>query len=478
MIGWLTAIILLLLLYCAQPAVIVWIERRLPAKAVAWIVLSLAVPVLGFAGYWLVGRSRRVKEGQAVSREYEQAAERLSICAAGPGELGQAGLLEQEQLLRLLRVSSGRPVTLGNQVKVLTNGRETFASILEEMKKANHHIHLDYYTIRDDGIGREFLDILTAKAEAGVEVRVLYDGIGSVKLSKRYVRELKRSGVQASCFSPPGAALLNRLLNSRNHSKIAVIDGRVGFVGGINIGDEYLGKDKKLGFWRDTQLRLEGDAVYFLQELFMKDWELAVKERLPVNAGYMPEHDPDEALQEPVLIVSSGPDRSGEPILETAFAAVKAARTSVYISTPYFIPDESLLAVLGSAAKSGVDVRLIIPGIPDTKLVLRATLSFVERMLEAGVRVYRYQKGFIHAKVMIVDELLAVVGTANMDMRSFHSNFEQNAVLFDAGTIKHLKRDYEQDLLDSRELDLEGFRQRPKKEKAAEAAARLLSPLL
>jgi Phosphatidylserine/phosphatidylglycerophosphate/cardiolipin synthases and related enzymes len=478
MIGWLTVMIILLLLYSAQPAVILWIERRTPAKAAAWILLALAVPVLGFAGYWMIGRSRRVKAGRDASREFEQAAERLSICAASPGELGHAGMLEQKQLLQLLRVCSGRPVTLGNQVKVLTNGRETFASILEEMEQAKHHIHLDYYTIRDDGIGRKFLNILTAKAKAGIEVRVLYDGIGSINLGKRYIRELKQSGVQVSCFLPARVALLKRLLNSRNHSKIAVIDGRVGFVGGINIGDEYLGKDKRLGFWRDTQLRLEGDSVYFLQELFMKDWELAAKERLPVHAGYMPEHDPDDASQEPVLIVSSGPDRRGEPILETAFAAVKVARSSVYISTPYFIPDESLLAVLGSAAKSGVDVRLIIPGLADTQLVLWATLSFVERMLEAGVRVYRYQKGFIHAKVMIVDDLLAVVGTANMDMRSFHSNFEQNAVLFDPGTIEHLKQDYEQDLLDSRELEAVDFRQRPRREKAAEAAARLLSPLL
>lgn len=419
-----------------------------------------------------------MKAGRETSGEYEKAAERLSACAGSPGELGNPAMAEQEQLLRLLQKCSGRPVTLGNQVKVLTNGQETFASILHEIEQARHHIHLDYYTIRDDGIGRKFLKLLTAKAKAGIEVRVLYDGIGSVNLSKRYVQELKQSGVQVNCFLPAGTALLQRLLNRRNHSKIAVIDGKVGFVGGINIGDEYLGKDKKLGFWRDTQLRLEGDAVYFLQELFMKDWEIAANERLPVHAAYMPEHDPDDCLPEPVLIVSSGPDRSGEPILETAFAAVKAAKTSVSISTPYFIPDESLLAVLGNAAKSGVDVRLIIPGIGDTQLVLWATLSYVERMLEAGVRVYRYEKGFIHAKVMIVDDLLAVVGTANMDMRSFHSNFEQNAVLFDLATIKHLKQDFEQDLLDSRELDLDGFRRRRKKEKAAEAAARLLSPLL
>ncbi|GLX66014.1 cardiolipin synthase [Paenibacillus glycanilyticus] len=478
MIGWFIAIIVFLLLYSAQSVAIVWIERRLPAKATAWVFISLAVPVLGFACYWMIGRSRRVHAGRNISREYEQAAERLSICAESVGELGQTGMLQRDQLLGLLRVCSGRPVTLGNQVKVLTNGRETFASILEEMERASHHIHLDYYTIRDDEIGRKFLHVLTAKAKAGIEVRVLYDGIGSVHLSKRYVSELKQSGARVECFLPAGTALFKRLLNSRNHSKIAVIDGKVGFVGGINIGDEYLGKDKRLGFWRDTQLRLEGDAVYFLQELFMKDWELAAKERLPVNAGYMPEHDPDEALQEPVLIVSSGPDRSGEPILETAFASVTAATTSISISTPYFIPDESLLAALGSAAKSGVDVRLIIPGIADTQLVLWATLSFVERMLAAGVRVYRYQKGFIHAKVMIVDDLLAIVGTANMDMRSFHSNFEQNAVLFDHGTISRLKQDFEQDLLDSRELDLESFRQRQAKEKAAEAAARLLAPLL
>lgn len=478
MIGFLCAIILLLLVYSVQPAIILFLERRVPAKTIAWIVLSLAVPFLGFIGYLMIGRSKRVKAGQEISKEYEQAAERLSCSVGSIGELGNTGMLEQEQLLRLLNVCSGRPVTLGNQVKVLTNGKETFAAILHAIEQARHHIHLDYYTIRDDGIGQQFLTLLTAKAKAGIEVRVLYDGIGSVHLSKRYIKELQQAGVQVSCFLPARAALFKRLLNSRNHSKIAVIDGRIGFVGGINIGDEYLGKDERLGFWRDTQLQLEGDSVYFLQELFMKDWELAAKELLPVHAGYMPEHDPDDAMQEPVLIVSSGPDRSGEPILEAAFAAVKAAKSSVYISTPYFIPDESLLAALGNAAKSGVDVRLIIPGIADTQLVLWATLSFIERMLEAGVRVYRYQKGFIHAKVLIVDGLLAIVGTANMDMRSFHSNFEQNAVLFNQQTIEQLRQDYEQDLLDSLELDLQSFSMRAKRQKAAEAAARLLSPLL
>ncbi|MGO4107627.1 cardiolipin synthase [Paenibacillus sp. YAF4_2] len=478
MIGFLTAIILLLLIYSAQPAIILLLERRVPAKAIAWIALSLAVPFLGFIGYWMIGRSKRVKAGQDISREYEQAAERLSSSVNSIGELDNIGMLVQEQLLQLLNECSGRPITLGNQVKVLTNGKETFAAILHAIEQARHHIHLDYYTIRDDGIGKQFLTLLIEKANAGIEVRVLYDGIGSVHLSKRYIKELKQAGVQVSCFLPARVALFKRLLNSRNHSKIAVIDGRVGFVGGINIGDEYLGKDERLGFWRDTQLQLKGDSVYFLQELFMKDWELAAKERLPVHAGYMPEHDLEDTVQEPVLIVSSGPDRSGEPILETAFAAVKAAKSSVYISTPYFIPDESLLSALGNAAKSGVDVRLIIPGIADTQVVLWATLSFIERMLEAGIRVYRYQKGFIHAKVMIVDNLLAVVGTANMDMRSFHSNFEQNAVLFNQQTIDQLRQDYEQDLLDSLELDLPSFSMRSRRQKAAEAAAHLFSPLL
>jgi cardiolipin synthase len=281
--------------------------------------------------------------------------------------------------------------------------------------------------------------------------------------------------VKAHCFLPPRIAFFDKRMNYRNHRKIVVVDGAIGFVGGFNIGDEYLGLDPKLGFWRDTHLQFKGDAVGILQEVFLQDWWFTAKERL-AYPEYLPERGCTGTEQ--VLIVPSGPNADTEPVLESTFAAIAAAKSRIYMETPYFIPDRSLAMGLRTAALSGVDVRLVIPYVCDTKLVMHATLSYVEELLKAGVRVYRYKKGFMHAKVLLVDDLLACVGTANLDMRSFFSNFELNALLFDEGAIKRLEGDFEQDLRDSEELELSRFKQRPRRQKAWEAGARLLAPLL
>lgn len=473
---WLLGIVAILILYLTQVIVILLGQRRKPRKLAAWLCLSLSFPVIGFIGYLFIGRSFGLRSHtHGFERSHLQLASAKAAIADHPEDIGNDEFAAQHKLFRLLTMLPSQVITLRNRVIVLMNGEETFAAIERAISKAQHHIHMDYYTIRDDGIGRSFLKLLVEKARAGIEVRVMYDGIGSIQLSDRYVEELKAAGAQVSCFLPPRIAFYDKLLNNRNHSKITVVDGVIGFLGGINIGDEYLGKDQKLGFWRDTHLQLEGDAVYYLQELFMKDWAFSTHELLP-NMPYMPAHQIE--AKEAVVIISGGPDRTGDPILETAFAVVTAAESRIDIATPYFIPDEGLLMALRAAAMSGVVVRMIIPGIGDTQLVLWATLSYVERLLEAGVQVYRYQKGFIHSKVMLIDEMLATVGTANMDMRSFYSNFEQNAVLFDSNTIQQLRRNFEQDLLDSVQLELDSFRHRPMRQKAAEAAAQLLSPLL
>ncbi|MFF2091727.1 cardiolipin synthase [Paenibacillus sp. NPDC058174] len=478
MTGWLTAAAVFFFGLIIQLVIIIVLERKRPAKLAAWLTISLLLPYAGFMARLILGRTitGRVKRLLPYESQGWLKARNSSLCAQQASDAGNANFAGEKKLYTLLTAEPGQQITLRNRTKVLTNGEANYETILTSITNAKHHIHLDYYTIRDDEIGRRFLALLTKKANEGVEVRVLFDGVGSYRLSQSYVKQLKAGGVQAFCFLSFYQSIFKKLLNNRNHSKIAVIDGTVGFVGGMNIGDEYLGKEKKLGFWRDTQLQLEGDSVYWLQELFLKDWAFAAGERLNPS-GYMPPHAVSEA-EEAVLIVSSGPDRSGAPILETVFAAVSAAQSRIYLTTPYFIPDASLLAALCTAAKSGVDVRIIIPGIADTQLVLWATLSYVEPLLQSGVKVYRYRKGFIHAKVLLVDQMVAAVGTANMDMRSFHSNYEQNAMLFDEAVIARLDRDFAQDLLDSEQLALESFRQRPRVEKLKEAAAQLLSPLL
>lgn len=481
MAAWLGWLVAALLLYIALLAVIMLIEHRKPAQMTAWLLIALLIPYLGFFAYFMLGRDFRIRR---MTRRFEKRIRYDSAAASSYSshnqihrieEVGNDQLAGQKNLFGLLSRLAPFAITTGNQSKVLTNGEATFEAILNALDKARHHIHLDYYTIRDDGIGRRFLRTLIRKAREGVEVRLVYDGIGSLHISENYLKELHAAGVHTSCFLPPRFAFYERRLNYRNHRKIAVVDGVVGFLGGINIGDEYLGKNKRLGFWRDTHLKLQGNAVHDLQKLFLNDWTFASKERLEIQK-YMPKHT--SAGKESVLIVPSEPGRNDQKILDVTFAAINAAKSRICISTPYFIPDPSLVMALRTAAQSGVDVHIIIPGIADTKLILLATLSYVQDMLDAGVKIYRYQKGFIHAKVMIIDRMLASIGTANMDMRSFYSNFELNALLFDTDAIDRLYTDFQDDLKQSRQVHAQQFTKRPWKQKAAESLIQMLSPLL
>ncbi len=471
---WLT--IAVLALYIVQLVAILLMEHRRPAFMSAWMFIAAVLPFTGFAAYLLIGRKtarrRDAIEHTAVCEKRMAHAASLAVI---DHDLPPRTAEDGERLRRLLAGLSPFPITARNRSKVLRDGEETFAAILKAMKRAKHHIHLDYYTIRADSVGDSFLRVLADKARKGVEVRVLYDGVGSWKLPKRYVDELRGAGAQVYCFAPPRMALLARRLNFRNHRKIVVVDGVTGFLGGINIGDEYIGLDPKLGYWRDTHLQLEGDAVYYLQELFMRDWSAAAGEELTDCSAYMPAHSVES--NERVLVVPGKPGFGERNISESMVGAIYSARQKIYAATPYFIPDPAMAAGLRLAARSGADVRLIVPGISDSKLVMLATLSHVRDMLEAGVRVYRYQKGFIHSKVLIVDSVAAAIGTANLDMRSFYSNYEAMAVLFDELMIKRLESDFMNDLRDSKEIGITSYEGRSIGRRAAEAAVRILSPL-
>jgi len=467
MVWWLAGVICVFALYVLQLAAILLLEHRRPAQMAAWMFIAIVLPFIGFIGYLLIATDftrRKLRRRLEHHGQGHKAAQLIIKEAADSLPLPN----------RLERLSQF-PATAGNRVKVLTDGKAAFAAMLAVLHKAERHIHLDYYTIRDDGVGRDFLEVLVQKAEHGVEVRIVYDGIGSLELTDRYILKLKAAGARIVPFLPPRVALLDRRLNYRNHRKILVVDGAVGFLGGINIGDEYIGGDKRLGFWRDTHLQLEGPSVSHLQELFIQDWAFAAKERLQLSlyAGTKTFES-----GEGVLIVPSSPGRSQRYIRDVIFSALSSAESRIFLTTPYYIPDPAIRMALRTAALSGIDVRLIIPGIADTKLVLLATLSYVQELLDAGVKVYRYEKGFIHAKVLIVDHTAASVGTANLDLRSLNSNFELNAVLFDRASIARLERDFLTDMRDSRILDRNRFAARPKAQKLKESLASLLSPLL
>ncbi|RAP75303.1 cardiolipin synthase [Paenibacillus montanisoli] len=473
-------VLIALLIFIFQIAMIIALEYRHPAKTVAWLLILFGLPVIGFAMYYFLAQDYRRRRDYRRSKTLNadapmrKALERCKL-VSGREDMHGKEFGGQDRFFHMLQRQADAPITSCNETKVLSDVEAAYEAIFRAIGEAKHHVHVEFYTIRHDSAGQRLKEALIRKAKEGAEVRVVVDGIGSVELGKAYVQELTRAGVKVRCFLPPRIAFFEKRMNFRNHRKIVVVDGLTGFVGGINIGDEYLGGNPKLGFWRDTHLQLRGDAVYFLQEVFMKDWWYTAKERLS-GPAYWPEHRCSGSEQ--VQIVHCGPGGMEDAILEVVYAAVAAARSRIYIETPYFIPDPGLAAALRTAAQSGVDVRLIIPYIPDTKLVLSATLSYAEDMLAAGVRVYRYRKGFMHAKVIIVDRLMASVGTANMDMRSFHSNFEINALLFDEKGIERLEADFFRDMEDSSEVDLAQFRKRPLRQKAGEAVARMLSPLL
>ncbi|WP_019006643.1 cardiolipin synthase [Cohnella laeviribosi] len=465
-------IILALLLMISQMAVVLINEYCRPQKAVAWLVLLYVFPLVGFVAYGFVAKeySRFHPANRKVNRTLAPLKEQIAKRCMRRMALEPVGPPGNDSLYAMLQNQNFLPITAGNQTTVYSEGKEAFEAMFESLSLAKHHIHIEFYIIRDDGLGEKFQQLLIRKSQEGVKVRLLYDGIGCHRLRKTYLQELQDAGVETGCFAPPLSAFLNKRINYRNHRKIVVVDGQVGFIGGLNIGDEYLGKNAKTGYWRDTHFKIQGDAALWIQYTFAKDW-FCVKRRLLTDPVYYPVQ-PAQG-NELIQIIKSGPD---ETILELIFTFVASAKKRIYIETPYFVPDSGVLLALKTAAMRGVDVRIVIPAVPDTKLVYWASLSYVQEMLDAGVRVYRYQKGFIHAKVILCDDV-ACAGSANLDMRSFTGQYEINAMFFDDQVVNRLHADFFCDLNECEEIKPEEFGARPASLKAKETFARLLSAL-
>ncbi|MEF3303959.1 cardiolipin synthase [Paenibacillus sp. GYB003] len=466
-------------LFIFQIATILILDFRNPAKAVAWMSILFIFPIIGFVMYYFLAkeytqRKKMKRKDRRVIGEIRRAL-RMKAKKADPGDaIARCDIYGEHRLLGLLSNIPGSPIMPGNCVDIYNNAHDSYDAILQAMENAERFIHIQFYIVRADGIGERFKQLMIRKAAEGVAVRLLFDGVGSYKLSGAYTRQLKRAGVEVHSFLPPLIAFFDKRINYRNHRKIVVVDGKVGFLGGINIGDEYVGEDPKLGFWRDTHIRIEGDSVYYLQHTFATDWAFASGKTL-VDPAYFPVHDcgGDRTVQ----LIASGPDAPWDAVLEVFFGAMAAARSRIYVTTPYFIPDPSIAMALKTAAVSGVDVRILLPGVPDSRIVHWASLSYVQELMQAGVRFYQYRKGFVHAKTLIVDRLLATVGTANMDMRSFFSNFEIVAVLYDKSTIMRLENDFMADLQDSEEMKQAEFEKRSKCQRLKESVGRMLAPL-
>ena len=462
-------------------ALVILFKNLNPTKTLSYIIVLVFLPFLGVVIYYFFGQEYR--KNKIFNRKYiynkkkiKEINEELKLNPHQKQKLKEV-LDEKVKLVKLLYHNQNSPLTLHNNLKILVNGEEKFKYLMADLKKAENHIHFEYYILKDDTTGTQILDILCDKAKAGVEVRVSYDGVGS-SISSRMLKKMKQSGVKSYPFMPVFFPRFTSKMNYRNHRKIAIIDGRIGYVGGLNISDNYNNavKRKNKPFWRDTHLRMEGEAVKSLQIHFLMTWDFVSNEKFKVTKTYFPETSIEN--EAPVQIAASGPDTDWANIMEAIFTAILTAESYVYITTPYFIPNDEILSALQVASKSGVEVKLLIPKESDSWTAKYATDSYLEPLLEAGVQVYRYTKGFIHAKTIVVDDLFSTIGTSNIDYRSFSINFEINALIYNQKESKLLKKIFEDDLKDSEKVTLNKWQARPKTDLLKESFCRLWSPLL
>ena len=379
-------------------------------------------------------------------------------------------------MVKLLYINDEEPLTLNNSIKILKNGDEKFKYLLKDLKSASHHIHLEYYIVNDDDIGLQVLNILCDKAKEGLKVRLIYDDVGS-EIPNSMKRKLTECGVKHYPFMPVLFSKFTGKMNYRNHRKIAIVDGDTAYVGGINIADEYLNENQTKKYWRDTHLRIKGEAVKSLQIHFLSTWDFVSDEKLAVYQTFFPEVKAKKK-QVALQIAASGPDTDWANIMEVIFTAIVTAKDYIYITTPYFVPNEQMITALQVAAKSGVDIRLIIPKKSDSWVVKHASNSYLEALLKAGIKVYKYTKGFVHAKTMVIDDVFSTIGTSNMDYRSFNINFEINAFIYDKSQSKILKKHFLEDMDNSEEVNYNTYLNRPKLDKLKESYCRLWSPLI
>jgi cardiolipin synthase len=473
---------LLLILNIIFATIVIFQERSDVGTSWAWLLVLFFIPILGFILYLLLGQNlsrKRLFQWEDLQKTgFHQTLEnQIAMIRSNQYQFRHLETRNSSDLIYMHLINNQAILTEGNSVEIFTDGQEKFKQLFKDIAGARNDIHLQYYIIKNDQLGRKLIAALTTKAKAGVKVRVLYDDLGSRGLPRHVFKELRESGGRVEVFFPSKFRFINLRMNFRNHRKLTIIDGEIGYVGGFNVGDEYLGLNTKFGYWRDTHLRIQGMAVYAMQTRFILDWNQASRHH---DVSYVPNLYPEDISDGNVdiQIVTSGPDSEFEQIKNGYIKMIMSAKKSIFIQTPYFIPDSSLLDALRIACLSGVEVNIMIPNKPDHPFVYWATLSHIGELLKTGAKVYIYNNGFIHAKTIVVDEKISSVGTANIDVRSFKLNFEVNAFLYDEGISSKLTIIFKEDMLVSKLLTLEEYQQRSLEMRFKESISRLLSPIL
>ena len=470
----LTIVFVVLYVYTLTSTIsVLLLENRNPVKSLSWVLVLLFLPVLGLIIYLIFGQNFRKQK--IISKKSIRLSSNRSQVSFDINKI-DINLIDHNQLnlIRMLYHNSDAVAYANNKIDVLSDGKTTFDAMFEAIRNAKNHIHVEFFIFGNDKISNELRELLIEKAKEGVRVRMIYDYWGSILLSHMYLQTLRNAGVYIRPFLPLRLRFGRSKINYRNHRKLLIVDGEIGFTGGLNFADRYA-FGNSLGHWRDTFVRFEGAAVHGLQQLFLIDWHF-VEGKLITDAKYYPL--PKKFKDNIVQIVSSGPDTDWEAIMQGIASAIMLATKYVYIHTPYFIPNDVIDTCIHMSALSGVDVRLMVPARSDSRLSDACTSSYLGKALEAGVKVYKYKKGVLHSKAIVVDDFISIVGSANLDERSFNQNFEANAFIYDAKTADKLKKLFERDMKNCIEVTLESWTNRKRRQKLKESFARLFSPLM
>lgn len=446
-------------------------ENRNPLKTIPWVLVLMFAPGIGLIFYFFFGQDNRKQKiisrhtyKRIMKRPHEQplAQDACNVPA------------QYQPLSNLIRNTNQAASLFGSRITIYTNGADKINALLDEIAKAKHHIHLQYYIFCDDETGNRVKSALIDKARKGVQVRVLYDDVGCWNVKNKFFKEMDEAGIEVHPFLRVAFPVFTSKVNYRNHRKIVVIDGQVGFMGGMNIADRYV-KGTGWGVWRDSHFKVEGKGVHGLQSAFLIDWYVSSKTLLTSKHYYPPTEVYTNSIMQ---IVTSGPVGPWRTLLQSAIFSIANAKKYIYIQTPYFLPSEGLNTALQTAALGGIDVKLMLPKRSDSKMVNMATHSFIDEMVKAGVKVYFYTPGFLHAKLIVIDDMITSIGSANMDFRSFEHNFEINAFIFDESFARQMNKIFHHDMQNCECLIPSKWMKRPVKQRLSESFMRLFSPLL
>lgn len=481
---------------------IIFVENRDTTTTWAWLLILLMFPFIGFVLYLCFGQNiskEKIFKKKAFIDKYKLINYLNMINSSSSSKSSMSN--ENINLIKMNLNTNGSFYTNNNGLKIYTNGIDKFNDLVKDIKNAKKFINIEYYIFRFDKLGTYIIDLLGEKVDEGIEVRLLVDGMGSSSLTKKQQKYIIDRKIKFSIFFPSLISYINLRLNYRNHRKIVVIDNKIGYVGGFNVGDEYVNEGKQFSFWRDTHLRLTGDSVYELNKRFTLDWQYAAKEDIDMsqNNSSSISQDYEETLADNLLyesqndnhsaipmkfknvgmqIISSGPDNLEEYIRNSYLKIICNAKKYVYIQTPYLVLDEPMIVALKIAAFSGIDVRIMVPNKADHFFMKYALSSSIGTLISSGVKFYRYKKGFIHSKTIVSDNIVSSIGTANLDIRSFKLNFEINALIYDSSVAESNTAIFLKDMNDCHLLSIDEYKHRSVLIKICESLVRLVFPIL